>query len=288
MDKYLFLDNWVFSKLRDNAFNLRISELLLKSKCKIMATSSLFTELYNPNWQEAGNKDRSLYAAKLLCNNPCVIVDPVDIFEEEYKLFPERVRNIPVRLEFNEMSPEMRYEAILRFLHRDPLYLNQGKDIGKWQINTNEHKASWLGAVQKIIDKAVENEYLEKDGDKYYCKSDMKEVFLFWLDVRLANGYNPASFSEKLREAQSKGLRHASMRGARVTSLSIYYAYINVDPANKIKTQGSDVVDILHLALLPYSSIFTVDNNMKRILEKVALDINISNCILLSPQNIIS
>ena len=128
----------------------------------------------------------------------------------------------------------MRYEAILRFLHRDPMYLNQDKDVGKWQEDIYVHKSGWLEAVQKIIDKAVENGYLERVENIYRCKEGMKEVLLFWLDVRLANSYKSNSFNDKLEEAKLKGLRHAKMKGARVTSLCFYYAYINIDPSNKI------------------------------------------------------
>ena len=86
------------------------------------------------------------------------------------------------------------------------MYLNQDKDVGKWQEDIYVHKSGWLEAVQKIIDKAVENGYLERVENIYRCKEGMKEVLLFWLDVRLANSYKSDSLNDKLEEAKLKGV----------------------------------------------------------------------------------
>jgi hypothetical protein len=76
------------------------------------------------------------------------------------------------------------------------------------------------------------------------------------------------------------------MKGIRVTSLCFYYLYVDVNPSNLVKTQGSDIIDIYHFCLLPYSRYFTVDKSMKRILKRVAKEIDISNCIILTPESL--
>ena len=89
-----------------------------------------------------------------------------------------------------------------------------------------------------------------------------------------------------LAEIKKRGGRLPKMMGARTTSLCFYYAYVNVDPANRIRNKGSDIVDIYHFGLLPYSTAFTVDTDMQRVLKKVSKEIDISHCSILTPNMI--
>ncbi len=80
MSKYIFLDNWVYSLLTDAENERRISAFLSHQGYTILTTSLSFVELYNPNWEQAGEKDRMNRAAHFLSKNPSVIVDPLKVF----------------------------------------------------------------------------------------------------------------------------------------------------------------------------------------------------------------
>ena len=66
MTKYLFLDNWVYSKLHDDEYSHKLASLISMNQYTILVTSSLMAELYNPKWEEAGELDRGINAARFL------------------------------------------------------------------------------------------------------------------------------------------------------------------------------------------------------------------------------
>ena len=289
MIKYIFLDNWVFSSLNNDEYARILASLITKNQYTILVTSSLIAELYNPKWEEAGELDRGIHAAKFLSNHPCVIVDPIKVFEEEYKFFPDSLSSLPVALDLKAMSPELRLMSILGLLRRNKIFLDQGKDVQKWQEGINKHKKTWLLTVKDTIENAKRAGYLEED--KFHnlkCPKGNCEVFLLWLDLRLVSNYASDDFSKKLAEIKRRGGRLPKMIGARTTSLCFYYAYVDIDPTNRIRIKGSDIVDIYHFGLLPYSAAFTADTDMQKVLKRVAKEMDISHCSIFTPNMIVN
>ena len=104
MDKYIFLDNWVFSHLTDASFSSRLSVFIRKRNYTILLTSTLLSELYNAKWQEAGDRDRGFKAVSFIRNHPSVIVDPKRVFDSEYIHFPKSINVIPIELDLKEIK----------------------------------------------------------------------------------------------------------------------------------------------------------------------------------------
>jgi hypothetical protein len=287
MNKYIFLDNWVFSHLPDASFSSRLSAFIRKRNYTILLTSTLLTELYNSKWQEVGDRDRGLKTVSFISNHASVIVDPKKVFNSEYLHFPKNLNIIPIELDLKAIKDELRFEALIGLLRRDPLFLNEGKAIEKWSNNLNEMKRTWLNDAKQIIDHALQNGMLKQNakGD-FIVDIASKEVALISLDLRLPDNPDTDSFLRKASIRKSKTGKLPHLRGTRIVSSCYWYTFIEIDKANKLKQQGSDIVDHYHLGLIPYCSAFTVDTNMSRLLEFVAKDIDISHCDLYTPRTL--
>ncbi len=287
MDKYIFLDNWVFSKLLDDSFSHRLSAFIRKRNYTILLTRELVTELYNPNWQEAGYRDRGLKVASLVDNCPCVIVHPKKVFNSEYDNFPKNLNIIPIELDLKTIKDGFRPEALLRVLRRDSQLLEQGIDIEKWSNDLKVDKDSWLDSANQITNNALENGTLKQNEAGEFIVGDKeKEVFLTSLDLRIFDNLNIDAFLAKALARKNKTGKLPRLRGTRITSLCHWYAYVEIDKANRLKRQGSDIVDYYHLGLLPYCSAFTVDTSTSRLLEYIAKDVDISHCDFHTPKTL--
>lgn len=109
------------------------------------------------------------------------------MWKEEIENNLDTIDQLPIQLDLRELDDEFHEEALLRFLRADPLFLDQGKDIREWVKNYNEIKKTWLVYVDKIIDNALKDGYLERDCMGKLCNfNDHKELFLYSLDMRHA------------------------------------------------------------------------------------------------------
>jgi hypothetical protein len=287
MDKYIFLDNWVFSRLSDTSFYNHLSSFIEKRNYIILITSTLLTELYNSKWQEAGDRDRGLKAVSFISTHPSVIVDPKKVFDSEYIHFPRNLNIIPVELDLKIIKDEPRLETLLGLLRRDPLFLKKGKDIEKWSNGLNEIKRTWLTNANQIIGHALQNGILKQDQKgEFIVDAAAKEIALTSLDLRLSDNPDTDSFLSKASTRKSKTGKLPRLRGTRIVSLCYWYTFIEIDKANRLKQQGSDIVDHYHLGLMPYCSAFTLDTNMSRLLDYVSKDVDISRCYLYTPRTL--
>jgi hypothetical protein len=287
MGKYIFLDNWVFSRLLDTSFASNLSAFIRKRNYTILVTNTLLTELYNSKWQEAGDRDRGLKTVNFISNHASVIVDPKKVFDTEYLHFPKNLNLIPIELDLKAINDELRFETLLGLLRRDLPFLNQGKDIDKWSISLKEIKRTWLNDVKRIIDHALQNGILrQNEKGEFIVGNEEKEIALTSLDLRLFDNVDTQSFLSKVSIRKEKTGKLPRLRGTRIVSLCYWYTFIEIDKVNKLKQQGSDIVDHYHLGLLPYCSAFTIDTNMSRLLQYIAKDVDISHCDLYSPRTL--
>ncbi|HEX9388848.1 MAG TPA: hypothetical protein VF918_21155 [Anaerolineales bacterium] len=285
MAKYIFLDNWVLSRLPDIAFASRLSNFIKTRDYTILITHELMAELYNPGWKEAGDRDRGFVAASFMGAHPSVIVHPIRVFQSEYRHFPKNINIIPVELDLKILEDEFRQGALLKVLRRDPLLLQQGIDIQKWSNDLKSNKDSWLDQANQIINNGLQNGILKQnEKGEFIVGNEEKEVALTSLDLRLFDNVDIESFLTKASIRKEKTGKLPRLRGTRIVSLCYWYTFIEIDKANKLKQQSSDIVDHYHLGLLPYCSAFTIDTNMYRLLEYVAKDIDLSRCDLYSPK----
>jgi hypothetical protein len=287
MAKYIFLDNWVLSRLTDVAFANRLSRFIRKRGHTVLITRELMAELYNPGWKEAGNRDRGFVTASFLGAHPSVIVHPIKVFQSEYRHFPKNINIIPVELDLIAIKDELRSEALLKVLRRDPLLLQQEIDIQKWSNDLRTDKDSWLDKANQIVEHGLQNGILKQnEKGRFIVGDEEKEVALTSLDLRIFDNSDTQSFLDNASMRKEKTGKLPHLRGTRIVSLCYWYTFIEIDKANKLKQQGSDIVDHYHLGLIPYCSAFTVDSNMYRLLERVAQDIDISRCDLYTPRTL--
>ena len=167
------------------------------------------------------------------------------------------------------------------------MFLNQGKDIEKWSNDIKKLKISWLEDAKRNIADALQKGMLKQNenGD-FIVDTVSKEVALTSLDLRFPDNPDINSFINKASIRKKKTGKLPQLRGTRIISLCHWYTFIEIDKANRLKQQGSDIIDHYHLGLIPYCSAFTVDTNMSRLLEYVSKDVDLSRCDLYTPRTL--
>lgn len=269
MQKYIFLDNWVFSMLSNEEVQRQLIAFLHTNGYTAILTSLAFTELYNPCWKQAPGPDRVERVASLLSQVPCVIVEPRAVFAAEMEADLQLLPMLPIKLDLEDMEPGTRAEVLRRLLRRDPLFLQQGHDIQVWADNVAAVKMRWLEDVESIIKNACDSGYLLRDRrGKFSLPPDGEELFLYSLDFRHAP---PDRIDAILQSHTNRRASGACLMptATRLSSLYFLLAYVGIDHGDRIKRQGSDIVDMYHLSLAAYCAASTTDKNMYRVLESV-------------------
>lgn len=286
MPKYIFLDNWVYSLLNDAEFERRLSAFLSHEGYTVLVTSLSFVELYNPNWEQAGEKDRMYKAANFLSKHPSVIVHPNKIYEAEIHSYPYPLASIPVELALRNISSEFRAPAVLAFLKGEEAFVQQGKSIQQWHDGYKQLKDGWLSDVENIIEHAIQTGYLKRDNKGNFIElPQLKEQFLLSLDFRMVEPNQIDSLLQKIVE-KARSDTESHLTAIRLLSLCFWYAYINVDPASKMRRNGSDIGDFYHISLLPYCAAFTTDGSMCRMLKRITEPFVPTNCEVITRQKL--
>jgi hypothetical protein len=278
MNSYIFLDNWVFSLLRDRELAAGLALFIKSQGLTVLNTSLSMVELYNPGWEGAQKgKERGDAAARFLASVPCVIVNPSRVWEMEVAAYFSPLAELPHELDLAELPADLRGPTLLRFLRRDELFLKQGKDIQIWSLEYEEFKKSWLSDIEMIIEKACLNGYLKRDKNgKFKDLERTRDIFLFSLDFRHADPRDIDNIIEGLKRTRTE---HPSrLTSVRLSSLCFWYSYIDIDPANQPKRQRSDIGDFQHISLLPYCSVFTADGTMYKTLRRIRDRVIPVNC----------
>jgi hypothetical protein len=285
MPNYLFLDNWVLSKYTQPERRALLSAFIRRHDYTILFNSLAFTELYNPGWNMAQGEERAARVVAFLIQHPCVIVDPESVFRAELVSYPEHMRDLPVALNLADIPAQQRHDTLLGFLRRNSAFLVQGKDVQQWVLGMERLKATWLETVDAIIADASAKNTLKRDQrDRFIDLADSKEPFLLSLDRRHFGHLGAAEregLGSCLISLMMGGL--AQLPAVRLTSLCFWYAYIDVDKAYLIKRQGSDISDFYQMSLIPYCSVFTTDNTMHRLIQRIRQDMPFS-CTILNEQ----
>jgi hypothetical protein len=206
MRKYIFLDNWVYSLLRDAETTHRLAEFVSVNDYTVPLTSLSMVELYNPRWESAGDKDRVYKAVHFLSQVPCVIVNPRKVYDAEITSYLSPLQVLPVELDLHDLPDELRASTLLRFFRRDELFLKQGIDIQSWSDNYKQIKKDWLTDVENIIEQACKDGNLKRDKNARFVElKDYKEQFLFSLDFRHADSKDVDAVLVKLVERAKAG-----------------------------------------------------------------------------------
>lgn len=168
----------MLSRLSDDSFSSCLSAFVRQRNYTILLTRELLVELYNPNWLDAGERDRGFQIASFVSKHPSVIVFPKKVFDTEYLNFPKNLNVIPVELDLKEIKEHFRQETLLRLLRRDALFLEQGIDIEKWRQELKETKNAWLNDTGQIIDNALTSGTLQRDQKgNFITGKDEKGIF---------------------------------------------------------------------------------------------------------------
>jgi hypothetical protein len=282
MNKYIFLDNWVFPLLRDPDVAAGLISFIWSNGLTVLLTSLSMVELYNPGWQGAKEgEERGAAAAQFLARVPCVIVNPSRVWEMEVAAHLSPLDHLPFELDLADLSPSLRGPTLLRFLRRDELFLDQGKDIRILDLGYKAFKETWLSEIENIIDNACLHGDLKrnKNGDFIDLEST-RDIFLFSLDFRHATHLDIDTLIANLKRTRA-GIR-PGLTSVRLSSLCFWYSYIDIDPSNRPKRQGSDIGDFHQISLLPYCSVFTTDGTMYNTLQRIRDRVVPVNCQVMS------
>jgi hypothetical protein len=282
MARYIFIDNWVLGSLGEPGFQDALVRYINGHYYTVALTTLLLTELYNPGWREHAGVDRTVLAVNFFSQVPCVVVNPSLVWEAEIRNKLDPVTELPVLLYLENVDSRWREEAFLRLLRADDLYISQGHDIRLWDENYKEVKSCWLADVERIIAEACATGNLERNEKGELVQlSAHKELFLFSLDLRHA----PADQVKPIIDYQVKKRQQgqpAALSAVRLSSLLFWYLYVDIDPANRVRHQGSDIGDLFHLSLLPYCAAFTADKSMHRLLQRIKEPVTPVQCQVLT------
>jgi len=198
----------------------------------------------------------------------------------------QRVSPLPIELDLENISDKLRSLTLLSFLKGDNLFVQQGKNIEQWREQYEKTKATWFIDVENIIEHACQTGYLKRDKKgKFIELQQLKEKFLLSLDFRMAETSEIDTLLAKLVERAKNG-EATRLTAIRLSSLCFWYSYINIDQANKMKRNGSDIGDFYHISLLPYCSAFTTDGSMHRMLKRINEPVMPANCEVITRQKL--
>jgi hypothetical protein len=274
MSKYIFLDNWVYSRLTDAENERRLSAFINHKGYTILISTLSFVELYNPNWEKAGEKDRMNKTVHFLSKHPSVIISPEKVWQAEIKSYPNQVSFLPIELDLQNISSESRASKLLSIL--------KSETMKEWVRDYAQTKMIWFSNVDKIIENACINGDLLKDKKGIFIELEKhKEIFLLSLDLRTVEPSEIDSLLKKLGEAKKK--EQLKLTAVRLSSLCFWYSYINIDQSNKMKRNGSDIGDFYNISLLPYCSAFTTDGSMYGMLKRIVEPIVPTGCEVITP-----
>ncbi len=271
MPNYLFLDNWVLSDYTKEDRQHLLSELIRKNGYTILINGISAAELYNPGWQHAEDSDRTIRAAKFLCQHPCAVVRPERVFKSEIESFPAKLEHLPAEISLDDLPSQHRVSAILGILRGDNFFLDHNIDIKRWVADYDKVKAAWLEDVERIIENACNTGVLTRNKNSQFVDLEKsKEVFLVTLDRRHFAYFSP----EEMQGLGTKTIdlfmgTTQTLPAIRFSSLCFWYAYVYTDKAYPMKRKRSDIGDFFQMSLIPYCSAFTVDTTMYRLARRV-------------------
>jgi hypothetical protein len=268
MRKYVFLDNWVLNNYTKVDWQLLLSDFIKKNNFTIIVNSLLFVEMYNPGWNETYDEDRTIRALRFLSEHNSIIINPEKVYAAEIEAYPNKLTELPIELNLEDLPEHLRVQTLLNFLRGDDLFIKQGKDIKQWAENYKKMKSEWLKNVAFIIEDACQKGFLIRDvHGNFIDLKQHKEEFLCSLDRR--------QFTvEQIKTLGRLGIQlfmgdTVKLPSTRLSSLLFWHAYIEKDKAYTLKKSGSDVGDLYQISLIPYCSAFTVDKTMKRIVNRI-------------------
>lgn len=152
--KYIFLDNWVYSKLTDDNFERALTAFINNNGYTIIFTIVSALELYNPNWKSSGKKDRVERTACFFNNVSCDIIDPMKIHSAELQKCLSPLDELPINLELSTLPTYWRSKAFLNFFRHESLPTNFER-MEIWCDNFKNEKDKWLEDKDRIINAAI-------------------------------------------------------------------------------------------------------------------------------------
>jgi len=282
MTKYIFLDNWVLSNYTKGEKLHSLSRFVQENKYTVVIDSLSFVELYNPNWEVAGDDERGIRAVNLLSQHPLVIVDPSKVWISELEGFPRKLETLPTELNLDQLPLSHRTKTLLMFLRRDNVFVAMGKDIVEWSANYERLKQEWQDNVDTIISHALSIGTLKKEGRKFIDLPLFKEKFLRSLDARHLAEYfdNHENHSLEITMNDMANGLSKDLISIRASSLYFWFSYIDIDKSFLPKRKGSDIGDYYQMSLLPYCTLFTTDTTMGRLAQRTIKEMNLACRVL--------
>jgi len=68
----------------------------------------------------------------------------------------------------------------------------------------------------------------------------------------------------------------------RFTSLCFWYVYIQIEKSHLIAREPSDIGDFFQMSMIPYCTVFTTDNKMQWLCNRILAESNRHSCTILN------
>lgn len=279
-EKLIFIDTFALSQFMKECAESFINYLLL-NKYNIVFTSLQLVELYNPKPElDTRTSDMIILFSKV----PFTIIDQKDIINREEYLYPNKLKNIPIRINSKKLFENISLDKINILLNK--LFTiglpENGIPLTEWVQNYSVAKNTWKDDIARIIENAKSTNIIA-NKDKFVQSIDLR---LCNNIVRIKKEMDSGKDISTISKFWIKKLSHMFnngntkiMRGIHLSSLVIWYDYIIA----KKKIHGSDIGDIYYAILFPYCKKSIVDNSRYDCLMKIKrhetdfYDINVYN-----------
>lgn len=292
MPKYIFLDTWLLDDYTKADKVDTLAVFIARNQYTVVISSLLLTELYNEKWEGEGEKERGWRIVNFLSGQQYVIAHPEAIWQQEFQSYPNHVKRLPIEPDLDHIPTIPRAQALLRFLRRDQIFLDMGKDIATWATGYKDAKTSWLADAAAVIEDGITSGELIRDGKGHVTARDdaLKQQYLFRLDMRLCEGisYDGSHISDDVLQPYIEGVFRDKilLRAVRLTSLAFWYQYVGFDPTFRPKQGGSDLGDILYTSFIPWCATYTTDSKFIAAVRQAAVEAKCTSCKILSRDDI--
>ena len=125
--------------------------------------------------------------------------------KSEIKSYPNPVSFLPIELDLENISDELRASTLLLFFKGDKLFVKQDINIERWRDQYEQTKAGWFNDVENIIEHACQVDNLKRDKKGRFVElQQYKEKFLLSLDFRMAEPSDIEFLADKTRGKSEK------------------------------------------------------------------------------------
>ncbi|MCD4829613.1 MAG: hypothetical protein K8R90_09335 [Candidatus Cloacimonetes bacterium] len=277
MADYIFLDTSVLLHFTNDPSNSeKLSRFIHNNDLSIMLNEYSFIELYNPN-KGHSKSDRVDRICQFLSKHPLYIIETEKLWKMAIIMLPSQSYELPTLFPFPQSSPEEKRRILIGFLRAENWWLKRHPDLDIRGLNKRYRRPRKRTFMEFILTEYTE--FIKGCEDK-----PIEEILITDCISIAKQAFDAAPIPNFLSALlYIKQLSDSDLLQAlplHCIALANWYAYGEKDKGYTHKIQESDCADVIHLSLLPFCKVFTIDKTMARIAVKVANKLGLSAQVL--------